>query len=125
MGKADGKITSTQSKLNPILVSTLTAQNKAIAPTSNQIYAGKDYQNNILSPNKVVKTQTDSNGDVTVYWPDLKPKSFYIVFVTAAASPLLYEPPLLWTDDAVITFNFTTLPNPNIGGKANQEASLK
>ena len=55
-----------------------------------------------------------------ITWPDLKPKSVYIVFLTAAASPLLYEPPLLWDDGSVITYTFKTLANPNIGGKANQ-----
>jgi len=83
-------------------------------PTSNQIISGTDHNNLPLSPNKVVKVLTNDFGDGVIYWPDLKPKSSYQVFLTAAV-PRSYDPPLAWADGDVYTFNFTTLPNPNLG----------
>ena len=70
---------------------------RANVPSSNQIVSGKDNNNTGLSPNKVVKAQTDKNGNVVIYWPDLKPKSTYNVFLTAAI-PRSYDPPLTWKD---------------------------
>jgi len=70
---------------------------RANVPSSNQIVSGKDNNNTDLSPNKVVKAQTDKNGNVVIYWPDLKPKSTYNVFLTAAV-PRSYDPPLTWKD---------------------------
>lgn len=71
---------------------------RAAIPTSNQILAGKDHKNIVLSPNKVVKVSSDKDGKSEIYWPDLKPRSNYIVFITASI-PRSYDPPLAWIDE--------------------------
>jgi hypothetical protein len=45
------------------------------------------------------------------------------MYITAS-SPLPYEPTMLWPDKQVITFNFSTLANPNIGGVEQQTSRI-
>jgi hypothetical protein len=72
-----------------------------------------------LGKYKVVQITTDENGLGQLVFLDLKEKSTYVVYFTAS-SLLPYEPTMLWKDDKVITFRFSTLPNPNIGDTKKQ-----
>ena len=100
-------------------VSSLSASLKAVAPSSSQIQAGTDYQNTPLGKYKVVQIMTDTNGAGTIVFSDLKEKSSYKVYVTAS-SILPYSPTMLWPDSKVLTFNFSTNPNPNVGSQEKQ-----
>lgn len=60
----------------------------------------------------------------TISWQDLKSQSVYQVFLTAAV-PRPYDPPMVWPDEQVIAFNFSTLPNPNVGGSDKQKEAIR
>lgn len=97
----------------------LNANQKANAPSSAQIKAGTDNNNSPLGRYKIVRITTDSSGNANIVFTDLKPQSVYNIYITAS-SPLPYEPTMLWPDSQVITFSFSTLPNPNIGDSSKQ-----
>jgi hypothetical protein len=110
--------------INPVTVATLNAAQRKIAPSSSQIKAGTDYQNKPLGKYKMVQITTDENGNGQLVFLDLKEKSSYVVYITAS-SPLPYEPTMLWPDLKVITFSFSTIPNPNVGNTGKQLDFIK
>jgi hypothetical protein len=124
VGKGNLSLTSPLPTITSQTISSLPAAQQALAPSSNQIIAGTDNNNTILGKFKVFTASTDQNGNGTIIWPDLKPQSFYQVYITAAA-PITYNPPLAWPNGQVITFNFSTFANPNLGGTASQQASIE
>jgi hypothetical protein len=119
VGTASNTLLSSNNQITPVTVSTLTASQKSIAPSSSQIKAGKDHKNNALGKYKAVQTTTDQNGNGQIVFSDLKEKSSYVVYFTAS-SLLPYEPTMLWEDMKVVTFSFSTLPNPNVGDSDKQ-----
>lgn len=56
---------------------------------------------------------TDEAGTGTIFFDDLKPGSYYELFITCS-SYLPYEPTLLWQDSEVIRIRFPTMYNPNL-----------
>lgn len=119
VGNAQNSLASATQQINPQPVSALTPAAKANAPSSSQIRAGTDCNNNPLGKYKVVQITTDENGNGQLVFEDLKERSTYTVYMTAS-SPLPYQPTMLWPDEKVITFGFSTLPNPNIGDTQKQ-----
>lgn len=120
VGEASPTLSVSENPITPILVGSMNPAQRAHVPSSNQIVAGTDQTNTPLGTYKVLKQNTDSNGVGHINWQDLKPQSVYEVFVTAA-TPRAYDPPLVWPNERVIAFNFSTLPNANVGNTAKQE----
>lgn len=119
IGAANKSLSISTAQINPVTVGSLNATQRNTAPSSSQIKAGTDYQNNPLGKYKIVQITTDINGNGQLLFSDLKEKSSYVVYITAS-SPLPYEPTMLWPDSKVITFNFSTIPNPNVGDSKKQ-----
>jgi hypothetical protein len=119
VGAAQKNFQVSKAQINPVKVSTLNSTQRSVAPSSSQIKAGTDSHNNPLGKYKVVQITTNSDGNGQIVFSDLKEKSSYQVYITAS-SPLPYEPTMLWPDSNVLTFNFSTIPNPNVGDSSKQ-----
>lgn len=123
IGASNNSLANSEININPVLVSTLSSKAKQTVPTSAQVKAGTDNNNKPLGKYKIVQVLTDETGFGQIVFTDLKSASFYQVFITAS-SPLPYEPTMLWPDSQVLTFSFSTLPNPNVGKKEDQQAYI-
>jgi hypothetical protein len=122
IGKGDPSLKVAEKTIVPAMVGALPIPEQATCPSSNQIKAGTDHTNTQLGQYKIFKQNTDTNGRGTIFFSDLKEQSNYQVFITAAY-PRNSEP-YLWADSQVLTFKFSTLPNPNVGTKDKQKQSI-
>ena len=118
VGQGSTSLTVADRVLSVKKVKDLSATEQATCPTSNQIAAGKDHNNNPLGTYKIYQQNTNYQGKGSIYFSDLKEKSNYQVFITAA-SPRK-SVPYLWDNGDVLTFTFSTVKNPNMGSSDNQ-----
>ncbi len=83
--------------IQAVSVSSLSAAEKAKCPSSLQIRYGKNIDNTDTTKNKKFSSMTDEKGNGVIFFDDLKPGSYYELFITSS-SYLPYEPTLLWQD---------------------------
>ena len=123
VGQGSSSLTIADRTLSVRKVKNLNATEQASCPSSNQIVAGTDHNNVQLGTYKVFQQNTNYQGRGNVFFSDLKEKSNYQVFITAASPRKSL--PFLWDDGDVLTFTFSTLQNPNVGSSDKQMQSAQ